>query len=695
MVYSDWGFPRLSILMRKLLISLALWAGLASSAIADVTGNLHGNGDIKFNPPAGSMSGHLYGNGDFYVLGAPVFNVTSPTDGQCLVYSMSVAAFINSSCGAGGGGTVTSASVVSANGLSGTVATPTTTPAITLSTTFAGIAFSTAGVLQAAIAANFPTLNQNTSGTAATATQLASTPAQCSAGQYSTGITAAGIANCAQVSASQLSNGVTGSGAVVLTTSPTLVTPNLGTPSALILTNATALPLSALANQGTTVSVLHGNASGAPAYGAVNLVSDIIGVLPLTNLATCSTNNVLFASSATVVACNAAFTYTLGTGVLALSTTTPTVIRQTDTSASANTQIFQRTVTGSASTGVLHEQSCTGALVCTDWITATRASVGHPGVVDDALMSVVNADISASASIELQTTVGGFGAIILSASDNNPSSVQVLIGSGDISQQCDLDLDCGLFLANNNNGTEAYAHMQIASGAFVGASVFDFANLSTNATLISLPALGCGSLIALPVVCLSGVGPATQEVAFGQGTYAAGVGAGGFVPVLSSHATTDTAGFFWIPITSGPPTGVPANTTGIYAVAKPMDYDIVNDRLSVFNGSWKGVSLESQAAPTVSSGFGTSPSVSANKGPASFSVNVGTGGAASSGVIGLPTAAHGWACYATDVTTPTGNSTWQTASSTTTATFTNYSRTLGTASAWTASDIIEIGCRPN
>lgn len=44
-----------------------------------------------------------------------------------------------SSSGGGGSGTVTSVSVVSANGLAGTVATATTTPAITLSTTITGI----------------------------------------------------------------------------------------------------------------------------------------------------------------------------------------------------------------------------------------------------------------------------------------------------------------------------------------------------------------------------------------------------------------------------------------------------------------------------------------------------------------------------------------------------------------------------
>src|ERR1041384_8127702 len=46
---------------------------------------------------------------------------------------------VNGSGGGGGSGTVTSVSVESANGFAGTVANPTTTPAITLSTTVTGI----------------------------------------------------------------------------------------------------------------------------------------------------------------------------------------------------------------------------------------------------------------------------------------------------------------------------------------------------------------------------------------------------------------------------------------------------------------------------------------------------------------------------------------------------------------------------
>lgn len=76
----------------------------------------------------------------------------SVTDGVTTVSSVSILDFVSgaviSNGGAGqaniaisgtGGGTVTSVSVVSANGLAGTVATATTTPAITLSTTVTGI----------------------------------------------------------------------------------------------------------------------------------------------------------------------------------------------------------------------------------------------------------------------------------------------------------------------------------------------------------------------------------------------------------------------------------------------------------------------------------------------------------------------------------------------------------------------------
>jgi len=103
----------------------------------------------------------------------------------------------------------------------------------------------------------------------------------------------------------------------------------------------------------------------------------------------------------------------------------------------------------------------------------------------------------------------------------------------------------------------------------------------------------------------------------------------------------------------------------------------------------------SGATPTISSGFGTGPSVTAGT-AAAFRVDVGTGGTATAGVIGLPTAATGWNCTVVNLTAVTANAmdarTVQLSSTTATATFENQTVSTGAALAWTASDILAISC---
>jgi hypothetical protein len=106
--------------------------------------------------------------------------------------------------------------------------------------------------------------------------------------------------------------------------------------------------------------------------------------------------------------------------------------------------------------------------------------------------------------------------------------------------------------------------------------------------------------------------------------------------------------------------------------------------------------LWSSSAPTISSGFGTSPSIVSSNGTSIFKVNVGTGGTATGGVIAMPAAATDWVCDVKNITALAANRanqwTVQTASTSTSVTVQNQTISTGAALAWTASDILLLKC---
>lgn len=157
-------------------------------------------------------------------------------------------------------------------------------------------------------------------------------------------------------------------------------------------------------------------------------------------------------------------------------------------------------------------------------------------------------------------------------------------------------------------------------------------------------------------------------------------GAGGTGAVLTNTSSTTLTA-------SGPITAsgfTLSSTSGSFSLASRGFFSATGaDGLLQLtsNGFTIGVVLKVDALPTVASGFGTSPSITAGSTPFAGSVNVGTGGAATSGVINFAGTAYPSAPFCLATPSLTNVPTRATTISTT-------QLTLTTTTAWTASDIV-------
>lgn len=143
-------------------------------------------------------------------------------------------------------------------------------------------------------------------------------------------------------------------------------------------------------------------------------------------------------------------------------------------------------------------------------------------------------------------------------------------------------------------------------------------------------------------------------------------------------------------------TGFTTGTTGSHNVLLGSGVNVPAAGTSNYMALGDGGALKATiAAPTISSGFGTSPSIVAGgTSSLAFQVNVGTGGSATSGVIAFTNAMPvGYLCNVADQSTTTSTVfiTKSTITSTNTVTLTNYN-TSGAAAAWVASDVLNVAC---
>ena len=301
----------------------------------------------------------------------------------------------------------------------------------------------------------------------------------------------------------------TGTGAVVLSTSPTFTTPNLGTPSAATLTNATGLPLSTgvtgqlpLANGGTGASLVDPNAdriffwddsagattfltvgsglqisgttlSSTDAGGTVTSVAVSGGTTGLTTSGGPVTTSGTITLAGTLAVANGGTGSTTAAGALTNLglTATATELNYTDGVTSAiQTQLNakQATITGGATS------------ITSSNLTVSRALVSD-GSGKVAVSAVTSTEVGyldgVTSAIQTQLNAKGVGSVTSVAVSGGTTGLTT--SGGPITGSGTITLAGTLAVANGGTGTTT----STGSGSVVLSTAPTFAGLTTTAGL--------------------------------------------------------------------------------------------------------------------------------------------------------------------------------------------------------------------
>lgn len=410
----------------------------------------------------------------------------------------------------------------------------------------------------------------------------------------------------------------TGSGSNVLSTSPTLVTPILGTPTSGTLTNATGLPLttgvtgtlaatnggtgqtsyavgdvlfastttalSKLADVATGNAIISGGVGVAPSYGKIGLTTHVSGTLPVANGGT----NLTSIAALSVPVANTANTYT---------TVTPT--------ASQSIRI---------NSGGTAWEAYTPAAGGVGTVTSVAATV--PSV-----LSISGSPITTSGTLAisysgtaLPVLNGGTGQTTVQAAINSlagaTTSGQYLRGNGTNVVMAAIQTADVPTLNQNTTGTAAgLSTALVATSGGTGQTSYAVGDLlfaSTTTALSKLADVATGS-----AVISGGVGVAPSYGKIGLTTHVSGT-----LPVANGGTNLTSIAALSVPV---------ANTANTYTTVTPAAGQSI--RINAGNTAWEAYA---PATGTVTGVTGTAPIVSSGGAAPAISISAATTGAAGS-----------------------------------------------------------------
>ena len=316
-----------------------------------------------------------------------------------------------------------------------------------------------------------------------------------------------------------------------------------------------------------------------------------------------------------------------------------------------------------------------------DALTLTHVDSSFDPAWPSRIPTVLNADLDSIAS-GVAATVGCTGASGVSCTSNGSITNPVLtIGINPASS-----ITAASFIGAGTGLTGTAASLTAASatvaasvsGGTVSATTGLFSGLVTAQSGVSVTGpMISSSISAASGVLVTGAGAPNDAADGARLVYATGtawVGGGAADGVCAGNGGLSAS-------------GVPATSLGCFSSA-----GILTPASGV--GLASAHIADSVTAPAIASGFGTTPSIVASNGTAAFTINVGTGGSASSGVVTMPASTTGWACEVLPNAAPQAAAMmYSVPTSSTSITITNYTLTTGSSLAWTSGEVIVIKCR--